>query len=108
VNVVFCCLHAERCRISPEHAGCEPDDQPALRAGAALVSGHHTAKMLFLSSFVTCVQKGCGYHLDMLVVGLMTGLCFVMGLPCVWSSHSKYAFECRLLLLVYRKDADIT
>jgi hypothetical protein len=32
-------------------------------------------------SFVACVQKGWGYHLDMLVVGLMTGLCFVLGLP---------------------------
>jgi hypothetical protein len=46
-----------------------------------------------------------GYHLDMLVVGLMTGLLSVMGLPCVWSSHSKDAFECHLLLLVCRKDA---
>jgi hypothetical protein len=34
-----------------------------------------------MSSFVTCVQIGAGYHPDMLVVGLMTGLCSVLGLP---------------------------
>jgi hypothetical protein len=27
------------------------------------------------------MQKGGGYHLDMLVVGLMTGVCSVVGLP---------------------------
>lgn len=26
-------------------------------------------------------QKGCGYHLDLLVVGVMLGVCSVMGLP---------------------------
>ena len=26
-------------------------------------------------------QKGCGYHLDMLVVGLMVGVCSLLGLP---------------------------
>lgn len=29
-----------------------------------------------------CVQqKGCGYHLDLLVVSIMLGICSVMGLP---------------------------
>ena len=26
-------------------------------------------------------QKGCGYHLDMLIVGVMMGVCSVLGLP---------------------------
>ena len=26
-------------------------------------------------------QKGCGYHLDMLIVGVMIGVCSVFGLP---------------------------
>ncbi len=26
-------------------------------------------------------QKGCGYHLDMLIVGIMVGVCSVVGLP---------------------------
>lgn len=26
-------------------------------------------------------QKGCGYHLDLFVVGLMLGVCSIMGLP---------------------------
>jgi hypothetical protein len=34
-----------------------------------------------MSSFVPCVQKGAGNNLDMLVVGLMTGLFSVLGLP---------------------------
>ena len=34
-------------------------------------------------SFVSlCIlQKGCGYHLDLLVVALMLGVCSIMGLP---------------------------
>lgn len=27
------------------------------------------------------LQKGCGYHLDLLVVAVMLGVCSVMGLP---------------------------
>lgn len=27
------------------------------------------------------LQKGCGYHLDLFVVGVMLGLCSIMGLP---------------------------
>ena len=27
------------------------------------------------------LKKGCGYHLDMLVVGLMVGVCSLLGLP---------------------------
>ena len=45
VNVVFCCLCAERMRMSPGHACGWPDDQPVLCAGAALVCGNQTAKM---------------------------------------------------------------
>lgn len=26
-------------------------------------------------------QKGCGYHLDLLMVGVMLGVCSIMGLP---------------------------
>lgn len=26
-------------------------------------------------------QKGCGYHLDLLMVGVMLGICSIMGLP---------------------------
>ena len=26
-------------------------------------------------------QKGCGYHLDLLMVGIMLGICSIMGLP---------------------------
>lgn len=28
-----------------------------------------------------CIQKGCGYHLDLLVVAVMLAVCSVMGLP---------------------------
>lgn len=27
------------------------------------------------------LQKGCGYHLDLLMVGIMLGICSLMGLP---------------------------
>jgi hypothetical protein len=82
LNVVFCYLCAEGGRISPGHASFGHDDQPVLSAGAALVCGHHTAKLLLNVVFCcACLQKGAGYHLDMLVVGLMTGLCSVLRLP---------------------------
>ena len=29
----------------------------------------------------SCLQKGCGYHLDLFVVAVMLGVCSVMGLP---------------------------
>lgn len=29
----------------------------------------------------SCLQKGCGYHLDLFVVAVMLGACSVMGLP---------------------------
>lgn len=31
--------------------------------------------------FFLVLQKGCGYHLDLLVVALMLGVCSIMGLP---------------------------
>ena len=46
--------------------------------------------LLFMDQQITSVivnrkehklKKGCGYHLDMLVVGVMTGVCSVLGLP---------------------------
>ena len=46
--------------------------------------------LLFMDQQITSVivnrkehklKKGCGYHLDMLVVGIMTGVCSVLGLP---------------------------
>ena len=30
---------------------------------------------------MVCVQKGAGYHLDMLIVGIMMGVCSLLGLP---------------------------
>ena len=27
------------------------------------------------------LQKGCGYHLDLLIVAIMLGICSIMGLP---------------------------
>ncbi|CAB4061021.1 SLC4A4 [Lepeophtheirus salmonis] len=46
--------------------------------------------LLFMDQQITTVivnrkehklVKGCGYHLDMLVVGIMTGVCSILGLP---------------------------
>ena len=46
--------------------------------------------LLFMDQQITSVivnrkehklKKGCGYHLDMLVVGLMVGVCSLLGLP---------------------------
>ncbi|XP_055359344.1 sodium bicarbonate cotransporter 3 isoform X8 [Betta splendens] len=46
--------------------------------------------LIFMDQQITAViinrkenklKKGCGYHLDLLVVGLMLGLCSIMGLP---------------------------
>ena len=46
--------------------------------------------LLFMDQQITSVivnrkehklKKGCGYHLDMLIVGLMVGLCSLLGLP---------------------------
>ena len=46
--------------------------------------------LLFMDQQITSVivnrkehklKKGCGYHLDMLVVGVMTGVCSLLGLP---------------------------
>jgi hypothetical protein len=54
-------------------------------------------------AFVACVQKGAGYHLDILVVGLMTGLCSVLELPKCVVIAPQDALECRLLLLACRK-----
>ena len=33
------------------------------------------------SCVLSSPQKGCGYHLDLLIVALMLGVCSVMGLP---------------------------
>lgn len=36
----------------------------------------------FMKLFVCFIlQKGCGYHLDLLMVGIMLGVCSLMGLP---------------------------
>lgn len=37
--------------------------------------------MKLLVSSTSTLQKGCGYHLDLFVVGVMLGVCSVMGLP---------------------------
>lgn len=34
-----------------------------------------------LSGLVSSLQKGCGYHLDLLMVGVMLAVCSIMGLP---------------------------
>lgn len=47
-----------------------------LAASAICLEGIH------LNVSFPCVpQKGCGYHLDLLVVSIMLGICSVMGLP---------------------------
>lgn len=42
------------------------------------LSGRGTSLCLV---FLCVLQKGCGYHLDLLVVAIMLGICSVMGLP---------------------------
>ena len=46
--------------------------------------------LLFMDQQITSVivnrsehklKKGCGYHLDMLIIGIMVGICSVIGLP---------------------------
>nr|XP_014349448.1 PREDICTED: sodium bicarbonate cotransporter 3 [Latimeria chalumnae] len=38
---------------------------------------------LYISGYsdYSCVYKGCGYHLDLLMVAVMLGICSIMGLP---------------------------
>lgn len=36
---------------------------------------------MFCPSLMFPPQKGCGYHLDLLMVGVMLGVCSLMGLP---------------------------
>lgn len=36
---------------------------------------------IFMCSPCVYLQKSCGYHLDLFVVGVMLGVCSVMGLP---------------------------
>lgn len=31
--------------------------------------------------FLCILQKGCGYHLDLLIVSVMLGVCSILGLP---------------------------
>lgn len=34
-----------------------------------------------ISDLLFVLQKGCGYHLDLLMVGVMLAVCSIMGLP---------------------------
>ncbi|KAK6326956.1 hypothetical protein J4Q44_G00026010 [Coregonus suidteri] len=52
--------------------------------------------LIFMDQQITAViinrkehklKKGCGYHLDLLVVSVMLGVCSIMGLPWFRSSH---------------------
>lgn len=36
---------------------------------------------MYPSVFFSVMQKGCGYHLDLLMVGVMLAVCSIMGLP---------------------------
>lgn len=36
---------------------------------------------LHLSVLLSVIQKGCGYHLDLLMVAVMLAVCSIMGLP---------------------------
>jgi hypothetical protein len=82
----LCSLSLLLCRKGPDITlTCLswPDDWPVLCDWAALVCAHHTAKIL-LNVVFCCLyaeRMRCGYHLDMLVVGLTTGLCSGLGLP---------------------------
>lgn len=40
-----------------------------------------TLLYMCLSGLVSSVQKGCGYHLDLLMVAVMLAVCSIMGLP---------------------------
>ncbi|TMS01730.1 Sodium-driven chloride bicarbonate exchanger [Larimichthys crocea] len=45
------------------------------------VGGEHTDSGPVMNSVCSWLQKGCGYHLDLLVVAVMLGVCSIMGLP---------------------------
>uniref|UniRef100_A0A8D2LNR0 Anion exchange protein n=1 Tax=Varanus komodoensis TaxID=61221 RepID=A0A8D2LNR0_VARKO len=57
---------------------------------AAIIPALLCTILIFMDQQITAVivnrkehklQKGCGYHLDLLMVGIMLGVCSVMGLP---------------------------
>ncbi|XP_054859210.1 electroneutral sodium bicarbonate exchanger 1 [Eublepharis macularius] len=57
---------------------------------AAIIPALLCTILIFMDQQITAVivnrkehklQKGCGYHLDLLMVGVMLGVCSVMGLP---------------------------
>ncbi|XP_075036860.1 sodium-driven chloride bicarbonate exchanger isoform X2 [Mixophyes fleayi] len=57
---------------------------------AAIIPSLLCTILIFMDQQITAViinrkehklKKGCGYHLDLLIVGLMLGVCSVMGLP---------------------------
>lgn len=46
-----------------------------------LITVSKAFKTVFLVSLLCILQKGCGYHLDLLIVAIMLGVCSIMGLP---------------------------
>ncbi|XP_059424315.1 sodium bicarbonate cotransporter 3 isoform X1 [Carassius carassius] len=65
-------------------------DNPTWTLFAAAIPALLCTILIFMDQQITAViinrkehklKKGCGYHLDLLVVALMLGMCSVMGLP---------------------------
>ena len=52
-----------------------------------MLDKNNWGKKVWKGSYAQCrfslsvAQKGCGYHLDLLVVAVMLGVCSIMGLP---------------------------
>lgn len=45
------------------------------------LAGDYSSVMHVPTCSVSVTQKGCGYHLDLLMVGVMLAVCSIMGLP---------------------------
>lgn len=68
----------------------DPTEAPVWVWGAAIVPALLVSMLLFLDQNITVrlvnspayrLRKGSGYHLDLLVVGLLVGVCSLFGLP---------------------------
>ncbi|MBL4686560.1 MAG: hypothetical protein JKY37_18335 [Nannocystaceae bacterium] len=68
----------------------DPFEAPAWVWGASIVPAVLVSVLLFLDQNITVrivnnpryrLKKGCGYHLDLLIVGALVGVCSLFGLP---------------------------
>lgn len=57
------------------------DHTAAMTACTSAVLPPTVAQSCMYLSILSVVQKGCGYHLDLLMVGVMLAVCSIMGLP---------------------------